>query len=83
MARVDTLGVHPEATGALSNAAHAIIAPHVARQELIVEAALTGNKHAALTALITDPLVRDPATAAPMLEEFLAANAPYTSQRYE
>ncbi|MCI0475664.1 MAG: hypothetical protein L0Y55_05410, partial [Anaerolineales bacterium] len=83
MARVDALGVHPETTGALSHAAHAIIAPHVARQELIVEAALTGNKKAALFALITDPLVRDPATVAPMLDEFIAANALYTQQRYE
>ncbi|MBM3130906.1 MAG: hypothetical protein FJ009_20045 [Chloroflexi bacterium] len=83
MARVDALGVHPEATGALSHAAHAITAPHVARQELIVDAALTGSKRAALSALITDPLVRDPATVAPMLNEFLAANAPYTHQRYE
>jgi alpha-galactosidase/6-phospho-beta-glucosidase family protein len=83
MARVDALGAHPETTGALSHAAHAIIAPHVARQELIVEAALTGSKRAALAALVTDPLVRDPATAAPMLDELIAANAPYTQQRYE
>lgn len=83
MARVDALGVHPETTGALSHAAHAIIAPHVARQELIVQAALTGDKKTALAALATDPLVRDPATAAPMLDKLLAANAPYTHPRYE
>ncbi len=77
MARVDARGAHPEATGALAHAAHAIIAPHVARQELIVHAALTGDKPSALAALATDPLVRDPATAAPMLDELLAANAPY------
>jgi alpha-galactosidase len=83
MARVDALGVHPETTGALSHTAHAIIAPHVARQELIVEAALTGSKKSALAALATDPLVRDPATAAPMLNELIAANVPYTQQKYE
>lgn len=83
MARVDALGVHPEATGALAHAAHAIIAPHVARQELIAQAALTGSKSSALAALATDPLVRDPGTVAPMLDELIAANAPYTQQKYE
>ncbi len=81
MARVDALGVHPEVTGALPTAARAIIAPHVARQELIVQAALTGDKHAALAALITDPLVPDPAKAASLLDELLAANAPYVPPR--
>ena len=57
----DTVG-----SGGLAHPAFAVIAPHVARQELIVEAALA-----------TDPLVRDPATVAPMLDELLAANAAY------
>ena len=52
-----------------------MIAPHVARQELIVEAALTGRRELALAALATDPLVRDPVTVTPMLDELLAANA--------
>jgi alpha-galactosidase/6-phospho-beta-glucosidase family protein len=82
MARVDALGVHPEATGALPHAAYAVVAPHVARQELIVEAALTGSKKAALAALATDPLVCDPSIVAPMLDALIAANEPFTSQRY-
>jgi len=73
-AGVDSLGVRPLATGALPHAAYAVIAPHVARQELIVEAALTSRREPALAALATDPLVRDPATAEPMLDELLAAN---------
>ena len=55
--------------------AYAAIAPHVARQELIVEAALAGQREPALAALAADPLVRDPATVEPMLDELLAANA--------
>jgi alpha-galactosidase/6-phospho-beta-glucosidase family protein len=49
----------------------------VARQELIVEAALTGRREPALSALATDPLVRDPMTVVPMLDELLVANRAY------
>jgi alpha-galactosidase/6-phospho-beta-glucosidase family protein len=52
-----------------------VIVPHVARQELIVEAALTGRRAPALAALASDPLLRDPATVAPMLDALLVANA--------
>jgi alpha-galactosidase/6-phospho-beta-glucosidase family protein len=71
---VDALGVRPLAVGALSQPAYAVIAPHVARQELIVEAALTGRRELALAALATDPLIIDPATVKPMLDELLEAN---------
>ncbi len=77
-AHVDALGVHPLAVGDLPHPVHAVIAPHVARQELVVEAALTGRKEPALAALMTDPLVHDPAIAGPMLDELLAANARHT-----
>ena len=77
IAEIDALGVRPLAVGALPYPAYAAIAPHVARQELIVEAALTGRREPALAALATDPLVRDPAIVAPMLDELLAANAAF------
>jgi alpha-galactosidase/6-phospho-beta-glucosidase family protein len=54
-----------------------VLAGHVARQESIVEAALTGRREPALSALATDPLVRDPMTVVPMLNELLVANVPY------
>jgi alpha-galactosidase/6-phospho-beta-glucosidase family protein len=82
MAEVDALGVRPLATGALPHAAHAVIAPHVARQELIVEAALTGRREVALAALTSDPLVLDPETVEPMLDELLAANARFMGPEY-
>ncbi len=59
IAEVDGLGVRPLAVGALPLAAHAAIAPHVARQEQIVEAALGGGRELALAALSSDPLLRD------------------------
>ena len=82
MAEIDALGVRPLATGALPHAAHAVIAPHVARQELIVEAALTGRREAVLAALTSDPLVLDPDMVEPMLDELLAANARFIGPEY-
>ncbi|MBI1877875.1 MAG: hypothetical protein HYR94_06550 [Chloroflexi bacterium] len=77
IAHVGPLGVQPLAVGSLPYPAYAVLAPHVARQELIVEAALTGRPEPALAALATDPLVGDPATVAPMLTELMAANAAF------
>ena len=77
IAEVSSLGVRPLAVGALPHAAYAVIAPHVAWQELIVEAALTGQREPALAALATDPLVHDPAVVEPMLDELLEANAAF------
>jgi len=79
MAEVGPLGVRPLAVGPLPHAAYAAIAPHVARQELIVEAALTSQREPALAALATDPLVTDPAVVESMLEELLAANSTFQS----
>jgi alpha-galactosidase len=77
IADVGRLGVQPLAVGDLPYPAYAALAPHVARQELVVEAALTGEREPALAVLATDPLVSDPAAAKPMLDELLAANAEF------
>lgn len=82
VAEIDALGVRPLFVGALPHAAHAVIAPHVARQELVVEAALTGEREPALAALATDPLVHDPAAVKPTLDELLAANAEFTAPAF-
>ena len=74
---VDALGVRPVAVGALPPALYAAFAPHVAWQELVVEAALTGRRAPARAAMAIDPLVRDPAIVAPMLDELLSANAAF------
>ncbi|MGD9048513.1 MAG: alpha/beta hydrolase family protein [Anaerolineae bacterium] len=52
----------------------AVVARHVANQELTVEAALTGNRSLALQALVNDPLLRELESAEPMLDEMLEAN---------
>jgi alpha-galactosidase/6-phospho-beta-glucosidase family protein len=77
IAEIDSLGVHPLACGPVPDVVQGVLAGHVARQELIVEAALTGRREPALSALATDPLVRDPMTVVPMLNELLVANVPY------
>jgi len=82
VAEIDLLGVRPLAVGDLPYPAYAAVAPHVARQELIVEAAVTGQREPALAALTTDPLVRDPETAVPMLDEFLVANAKFMPSEF-
>jgi alpha-galactosidase/6-phospho-beta-glucosidase family protein len=75
MAEIDGLGVHPVTSGPLPDSVQDVLAGHVARQELIVEAALTGRREPALSALTTDPLVRNPLIAERMLDELLDANA--------
>jgi hypothetical protein len=75
LAYADGSGVWPIGTGALSPAVHAVVAPHVDRQELIVEAALSGRYELAKTALATDPLVQDPMVVEPLFKELIAANS--------
>jgi alpha-galactosidase len=78
IAHIGPLGVQPWAVGALPYPAYAVIAPHIARQELIVEAALTSQRQPAQAALASDPLVPNLAVVEPMLTELLAANERFT-----
>ncbi len=71
---VDASGARGLCAGELPPGIHAIIARHVANQEMTVQAALTGDKNLALQVLLNDPLVHDLDSAAPMLDEMLAAN---------
>lgn len=81
-AEVDVLGVHPLAVGPLPYPVYAVMAPHVARQELAVEAALTGRREPARAAMAMDPLVPDPATVDPMLEALLVANENFAGPQF-
>lgn len=77
---VGPTGAHALCVGALPPGVLGTIYPHVLNQELIVDAALTGDRRLALQALLGDPLVRDFRVGAPMLEEMLRANAAYLPQ---
>lgn len=83
MAHIDRLGVRPLLVGKLQDPAYEAIAPHAARQELIVEAALTGEREPALAALSNDPLLPDPAFGNPLLEDLLAANAAFMMSEFQ
>ena len=72
---VDHSGAHGLSVGALPPAIHAVVSRHVSNQELIVEAALTGNVNLTRQALLNDPMVRlSPEAAVAMLDEMLEAN---------
>ena len=49
--------------------------PHAVNQEMLVDAALTGDRQLALQALLGDPLVRDFKSAPKLMDELLAAHA--------
>jgi alpha-galactosidase/6-phospho-beta-glucosidase family protein len=83
MALVDSGGIHPFAMGKLPPAVANLIARHVANQEMIIDAALKGDKQMAFQALLNDPLTRDIDAAAKMLDEMLAATKEYLPQFFK
>ena len=76
----DERGVTPLAAGPLPEGIRAALARHVSNQELIVEAAVAGDRGKALQAFFNDPLVNNAEGAAGMLDELLAAHAQYLPQ---
>ena len=76
-AHIDQTGVHPFSVGRLQCSAYEAIAPHVARQELIVEAALTGEREHALAALSSDPLITDQSVVNSLLDDLLASRSTF------
>jgi alpha-galactosidase len=77
---VDHRGVSPITAGPLPPGIRAVLSPHMENQELIVEAAVTGDKEVAFQALFSDPLVRDLDSARAIFEELLAAHAEHLPQ---
>lgn len=56
----------------MPRALEAVVRPHSLREEMVVEAALTGNRELALAALSSDPLLGSPEAARAVLAELLA-----------
>jgi alpha-galactosidase len=79
-ALVDANGVYPLPVGEIPPGILGLMFHHITNQEMIVEAALTGDNNLALQAFVNDPLVRNVGDAPKMLEELLQANAEYLSQ---
>jgi len=75
LAEVGATGVNPIGVGALPLTVLGTLHPHAVNQELLVDAALTGDRRLALQALLGDPLVNDLKTAPKLMDELLAAHA--------
>lgn len=74
MAGADRVGARGLAAGRLPMGVLNVLMTHVINQELVVEAAMTGDRHLALQALLNDPLTRDFKDAHKMLDEMIEAN---------
>jgi alpha-galactosidase len=75
LAEVGATGVNPIGVGALPGGVLNTVHPHAVNQELLVDAALTGDRQLALQALLGDPLVRDYRAAPKLLDDLLEAHA--------
>ena len=76
-------GIRPIRVGDLPANLAATRRNHIAAQELIVEAALTGDRKAALRAFLQEPqiaAVLTPEETAQLLDEMLEAQADYLPQ---
>lgn len=74
---VDGRGVHGVTVGALPEGIANILGARSRQQELMVDAALAGDRALALQALLADPLVPTLESAAAMLEDALSAHAAF------
>jgi len=73
-ARIDRDGAHPVELAPLAPEMHGLVEQVKAYERLTIRAATTGDRATALKALMTNPLVPDYSTAAPLLEALLQAN---------
>ncbi len=79
-ATVNATGVHGVHVGALPRGLAAMLNQQVEIQELVVEAAVHGDRKAALQALLIDPTVRSYMQADHMLDDLLKAHAAHLPQ---
>jgi alpha-galactosidase len=77
MGMIDHRGVSPVCAGELPRGVLGVLGQHIDNQELIVEAALWGDRELAFQALFNDPLVRDIGAARAIFDELLEAHERY------
>jgi alpha-galactosidase len=77
---VNGRGIHGIHVGALPKGLAAIMRREIEIQELVVEAGVTGDKNAALQALMLDPHIHSYAQATHLLDDMLKAHAKYLPQ---
>jgi 6-phospho-beta-glucosidase len=77
---IDSQGPHPLAIGKLRPQLRGLLQQVKAYEELTVEAAVTGDRKAALQALVANPLVPSARVAKTVLDDLLEAHAEYLPQ---
>ncbi len=77
---VDSTGVHPIAAGALPPILESLVRPVSIRQELYMEAAMTGDAQLLRAALATDPLVSDFRNIHQLTDELLKYNRKFAQR---
>jgi alpha-galactosidase len=80
MGVIDRRGVSPICAGELPRGVLGVLGQHIDNQELIVEAALWGDRDLAFQALFNDPLVREAEAARAIFGELLEAHRKYLPQ---
>jgi alpha-galactosidase/6-phospho-beta-glucosidase family protein len=80
LAEITSAGAQPLTVGALPLGVLSTLEPHVVNQEMIVRAALEGDRKLALQAMANDPLVHDLRKARAILDELLVAHERYLPQ---
>lgn len=80
LAEISSAGAQPLSVGPLPSGVLNTVQQHVTNQEMLVDAALNGDRQLALQALISDPLVRDFRSAPRLLDELLLAQKAYLPQ---
>ena len=77
---IDAQGAHPLVFGALPPLMHGLTQQIKAFERLTIDAAVHGDRDAALLALVGNPLVGDVASAEALLDEVLTLNQPWLPQ---
>lgn len=77
---IDAQGPHPIAVGPLRPQLRGLLQQVKAYEELTIQAAITGDRHAALQALVLNPVVPSARLAKPLLDDLIEAHADYLPQ---
>jgi alpha-galactosidase/6-phospho-beta-glucosidase family protein len=80
LAEITSAGAFPHTVGRLPKGVLSTLEPHVINQELILQAALQGDRKLALQAMVNDPLVHDLKTARALLDDLLEAHREFLPQ---
>jgi alpha-galactosidase/6-phospho-beta-glucosidase family protein len=80
LAEITSAGAQPLTVGTVPPGVLSTLQPHVVNQEMIAQAALTGDRALALQAMVNDPLVPNLQIARALVDELVEAHAAYLPQ---